>query len=83
MAPGRNFSNTRGADRRSGRIPAPHESETASTSDRSAVESPRLHLGRAGEAGRAKTAIRASRAGLPGNEPPRGTSPYGEIANKR
>lgn len=64
---------TAGAGRRSGRIPPPHESETASATNRSAVESPRLHLASAGVAGRAKTAIAPSRAGLPGNEAPRAT----------
>lgn len=73
---------TAGAGRRSGRIPPPHESETASATNRSAVESPRLHLASAGVAGRAKTAIAPSRAGLPGNEAPRATS-HGEIANNR
>lgn len=52
---------TAGAGRRSGRIPPPHESETASATNRSAVESPRLHLASAGVGGRAKTAIAASR----------------------
>ncbi|CAB3239175.1 unnamed protein product [Arctia plantaginis] len=52
---------TAGAGRRSGRIPPSHESETASITNRSAVESPRLHLASAGVGGRAKTAIAASR----------------------
>lgn len=61
---------TTGAGRRSGRIPSLHESETASAADRSAIESPRLHLASAADAGRAKTAISACRGGLPGNESP-------------
>lgn len=81
---GERCGDTAGAGRRSGRIPPPHESETASATNRSAVESPRLHLASAGVGGRAKTAIAPSRRrhSLPGNEPPQATS-HREIANNR
>lgn len=72
---------TTGAGRRSGRIPPPHESETASATNRSAVESPRLHLASAAPAQATPDEQKLlSLHRVPGNEAP-GATLRGEIAN--